>query len=64
MYANIVDVFCTGKTRVVKITHSSSEVVLRTMKRLGGNSHTSSGLILKMNRCYKGVSRELRKLAW
>jgi hypothetical protein len=25
---------------------------------------TSSGLILKMNRCYKGVSRELEKFMW
>jgi hypothetical protein len=24
---------------------------------LGGNSLTSSGLILRMNKCYKGVSR-------
>jgi hypothetical protein len=31
---------------------------------LGGNSPTSSGLILKMNRCYKGVSRELKKFMW
>jgi hypothetical protein len=30
----------------------------------GGNSPTSSSLILKMNMCYKGVSRELRKFAW
>jgi hypothetical protein len=28
---------------------------------LGGNSPTSSGLILKMNRGYNGVSRELKK---
>jgi hypothetical protein len=28
---------------------------------LKGDSHISSGLILKMNRCYKGVSRELEK---
>jgi hypothetical protein len=27
-----------------------------------GNSLASSGLILKMKRCYKGVSRELKKL--
>jgi hypothetical protein len=26
----------------------------------GGNNPTSSGLILKMNMCYKGVSRELK----
>jgi hypothetical protein len=26
---------------------------------LGDNSPTSNGLILKMNRCYKGVSKEL-----
>jgi hypothetical protein len=31
---------------------------------LGGNSHMSSGLILKMNMCYKGVSRELKKFTW
>jgi hypothetical protein len=30
---------------------------------LGGNSPTSSGLILKMNKCYKVVSRELEKFA-
>jgi hypothetical protein len=29
-----------------------------------GNGPTSSGLILKMNKCYKGVSRELEKFAW
>jgi hypothetical protein len=27
---------------------------------LEGNSPTSSGLILKINRCYKGVSKRLR----
>jgi hypothetical protein len=27
-----------------------------------GNSLMSSGLILKMNRCYNGMSRELKKL--
>jgi hypothetical protein len=27
----------------------------------GGNSHTSSGLILKMNNGYDGVSREIKK---
>jgi hypothetical protein len=27
-----VDVFCTGENRVVKITRSSSEMVLRTIK--------------------------------
>jgi hypothetical protein len=31
---------------------------------LEGNSPTSSGLILKMNIGYKGVSRELEKFAW
>jgi hypothetical protein len=31
---------------------------------LGGNSPISSGLILKMNMCYKRVSRELEKSAW
>jgi hypothetical protein len=28
---------------------------------LGGNSPMSSGLILKMNMCYKGVGRKLEK---
>jgi hypothetical protein len=31
---------------------------------LKGNSPTSSDLILKMNRCYKGASRELEKFTW
>jgi hypothetical protein len=31
---------------------------------LGGNSPMSSGLMLKMNRCYKGMSRELEKFMW
>jgi hypothetical protein len=31
---------------------------------LGGNRHTSSGLILKMNMYYKGVSGELEKFMW
>jgi hypothetical protein len=31
------------------------------MPLLGGNSHTSSSLILKMNNGYNGVSRELEK---
>jgi hypothetical protein len=31
---------------------------------LGGNSPTSGGLILKMNRAYNGVSRKLEKFAW
>jgi hypothetical protein len=31
---------------------------------LGGNSPTSNSLILKMNRCYKWVSRELEKFVW
>jgi hypothetical protein len=31
---------------------------------LGGNSPTFSGLILKMNRGYNGVSRELEKFVW
>jgi hypothetical protein len=28
------------------------------------NSPTSSSLILKMNICYKGVSKELEKFTW
>jgi hypothetical protein len=31
---------------------------------LGGNSPTSSGLILKMNMCYNGVGREHEKFMW
>jgi hypothetical protein len=31
---------------------------------LKGNSPMSSGLILKMNMYYKGVSRELEKFVW
>jgi hypothetical protein len=31
---------------------------------LGGNSYTFSGLILKMNIVYNGVSRELEKFTW
>jgi hypothetical protein len=31
---------------------------------LGGNSFMSSGLILKMDMYYKGVSRELEKFTW
>jgi hypothetical protein len=31
---------------------------------LGGNSPISSGWILKMNMCYNGLSRELKKFAW
>jgi hypothetical protein len=29
-----------------------------------GNGPTSNSLILKMNRCYKGVSKELKKFTW
>jgi hypothetical protein len=29
-----------------------------------GNSPTFSGLILKMNKCYKGASREIEEFAW
>jgi hypothetical protein len=66
--------FAPARYRVVKIAHSSPKVVLQTMKYivkypssgplLRGNSPTSSGLILKMNRCYKWVSRELQKFTW
>jgi hypothetical protein len=65
-------VFYTGQNRVVKITCSYSEMVnykahydLFWFKLLlGGNSHTSNGLILKMNRVYIWVSRELEKFVW
>jgi hypothetical protein len=29
-----------------------------------GNSHMSSSLILKMNKGYNGVSKELKKFVW
>jgi hypothetical protein len=28
------------------------------------NRHISTDLLLKMNSCYKGVSREIEKFAW
>jgi hypothetical protein len=70
-----VGVFCTGKNRVVKIMHSSFKIVLQMNYKahndlfwfrplLGDNNPTSSSLILKMNRCYKRVSRELEKFTW
>jgi hypothetical protein len=31
---------------------------------LGDNSPMPSGLIVKMNRCYKGVSTELEMFTW
>jgi hypothetical protein len=31
---------------------------------LGCNSPMSIDFILKMNKCYKGVSKELNKFAW
>jgi hypothetical protein len=31
---------------------------------LRGNNPTSSGMMLKVNRCYKGVSIELEKFMW
>jgi hypothetical protein len=31
---------------------------------LGGNNSMSSGLILKINRGYNGVARELEKFTW
>jgi hypothetical protein len=71
--APTVGVFCTDKNRVVKITCSSSEMVLQTTKHtnlswfrllLGGYSPTSSDLILKMNNDYNGVSKELEKFTW
>jgi hypothetical protein len=31
---------------------------------LGGNSPTSSVLLLKMNMCYNGMRRELEKFTW
>jgi hypothetical protein len=31
---------------------------------LGDNRLTSSSLILKISRCYKGVSTEIKKFTW
>jgi hypothetical protein len=67
-----VGVFCTGKNRVVKITRSrdgptnyKTHYDLSWFRPLlGGNSPTSNGLILKMNRYYDGVSRGLKKFVW
>jgi hypothetical protein len=66
--------FLARQLSVLSHVGSSSEMVLQTMKHmmiyfgsgplLGGNSPTSSDLVLKMNRCYKGVSRELEKFVW
>jgi hypothetical protein len=58
-----------ARYQVVKIAHSCYEVVLRTTKYTlvypgSGPSlevTTSSGLILKMNSGYNGVSKELKK---
>jgi hypothetical protein len=59
---------------VVKIAHSSFKVVLRTMKHtmIYPGSDPSSEVIalylvfyiLKMNMCYKGVSKELKNFTW
>jgi hypothetical protein len=67
----IVSVFAPTRYRVVKIVCSCFEVVLQTTKHtigyhglgllLEGNIHMSSGLILKMNSGYNGMSRELEK---
>ncbi len=64
-----VGVFCTDKNRVVKITRSRDGPTnykthydlswFRPLLR--GNSLTSSGLILKMNSGYNGVSKEHEK---
>jgi hypothetical protein len=69
-----VSVFCTGKLwggqdRTFQLrgglTNYEAHYDLSWFRPLlGGNSPTSSGLILKMNRCYKGVSRELKKFTW
>jgi hypothetical protein len=61
-----VGVFCTGKSRVFKIAHSSFEVVLRTTKHTviypgSCPSLEVIALYLVLNRCYKGVSREFEK---
>jgi hypothetical protein len=46
--APTIGIFCTGKNRVVKITHSSSDIVLRTTKHtmIYPDSGTSSEVIV------------------
>jgi hypothetical protein len=71
--SGVIVVFALARYRVVKIARSCFEVVLQTTKHaivypgsnplLGGNSPMSSGLILKINRGYNGVSRVLEKFA-
>jgi hypothetical protein len=69
----IVSVFCTVKIqggqdhefmfRGGHANYKAHYVLSWFMPLLGGNSLTSSGLILKMNSDYNGVNRELERLA-
>jgi hypothetical protein len=69
-----VSVFCTGKLwggqdRTLQfrggLANYEAHYDLSWFRSLlRGNSPTSSGLILSMKICYKGVSRELNKFAW
>jgi hypothetical protein len=71
---DLVSVFCTGKLRGGQDRAPQFQCGLANYEahydlswfrpHIGGNSTTSSGLILKMNRCYKGVCRELYKFTW
>jgi hypothetical protein len=59
-----VGVFYTGKLWGGLAKYRAHYDLSCFMPLLRGNSPTSSGLILKMNICYKWVSRELEKIAW
>jgi hypothetical protein len=71
---NIVGVFCTdklwgGQDHVFQfcdgLKNYEAHYNLSWFRPLlRGNSPMSSCLILKMNMCYKGVSRELEKFMW
>jgi hypothetical protein len=66
-----VGVFCTGKIqdgqdraflfRGGLVNYKAHHLLSWFKPLLGGNSPTSSGLILKMNSGYNGVSRALKK---
>jgi hypothetical protein len=72
LYCNrVVGVFCTGKIQDGQghaflfrggLANYKAHYGLSWFRALlGGNSPTSSGLILKMNSSYNGVSKELEK---
>jgi hypothetical protein len=74
MVSTLVSVFCTRKihggqdhTFLLRdgLANYKANYDLSWFRPLvGGNRPTSSGLILKMNNCYNGVSRELKRFTW